>query len=52
MEEVARLCDDIVIIAQGKVVAAGTPDEIRARTGHDSLEDAFVAAIGTTEGLE
>jgi sodium transport system ATP-binding protein len=45
-----------VIIAHGTVVAQGTPDDIRARTGAASLEDAFVAAIvnatGSAEGLE
>jgi len=42
MHEVAALCDDIVVIADGAVVASGTPAEIRARTGHGELEDAFV----------
>jgi len=52
MQEVAALCDEIVIIDRGRVVAAGTPDAIRKETGLDSLEDAFVAALGTDEGLE
>ena len=51
MQEVAALCDRIVIISKGVVAAAGTPDEIRAQTGHDNLEDAFVSAIGSEEGL-
>lgn len=51
MQEVAMLCDNIVIIAGGRVVAQGSPDEIRHRTGHENLEDAFVAIIGTKEGL-
>ncbi len=51
MQEVAALCDRIVVIAQGKVMAAGTPDELRAHTGEDNLEDAFVKAIGSEEGL-
>jgi sodium transport system ATP-binding protein len=42
MQEVAALCDDIVVIANGAVVASGTPDEIRALTGCEDLEDAFV----------
>jgi sodium transport system ATP-binding protein len=51
MQEVAALCDRIVVIAQGKVMAAGTPDELRAQTGEENLEDAFVKAIGSEEGL-
>jgi sodium transport system ATP-binding protein len=51
MQEVAVLCDEIVIIAHGVVAASGTPDEIRLTTGEDNLEDAFVQAIGTDEGL-
>ena len=51
MQEVAALCDQIVIIADGKVAAGGTPDEIRAQTGDENLEDAFVTAIGSSEGL-
>ncbi|HVW69280.1 MAG TPA: ATP-binding cassette domain-containing protein [Steroidobacteraceae bacterium] len=52
MQEVAALCDDIVVIAHGTVVANGAPEEIRTRTGAASLEDAFVRLIGTAEGLE
>jgi sodium transport system ATP-binding protein len=52
MHEVATLCDEVVIIAHGVVVAHGSPEEIRARSGAATLEDAFVAAIGTGEGLE
>ncbi|MBA2237813.1 MAG: ATP-binding cassette domain-containing protein [Lysobacter sp.] len=51
MQEVAALCDRIVIIAKGQVVAAGSADELRARFGRDNLEDAFVEAIGSEEGL-
>ena len=51
MQEVAALCDRIVVVAHGRVVADGTPDELRARTGQRSLEDAFVKAIGSSEGL-
>jgi sodium transport system ATP-binding protein len=51
MQEVSALCDRVIVIARGEVVAEGTPDELRHATGRDSLEDAFVAAIGTEEGL-
>ncbi|MBZ3929244.1 ATP-binding cassette domain-containing protein [Xanthomonas citri] len=51
MQEVAALCDRIVIIAKGKVVASGSADELRDATGEHNLEDAFVKAIGSDEGL-
>lgn len=52
MQEVAVLCDQIVIISQGEVSADGSPDDLRRKTGQENLEDAFVAAIGSEEGLE
>ncbi len=45
MQEVAALCDDIVIIAHGQVAIDDSADGIREQTGCDDLEDAFVAAI-------
>ena len=45
MQEVAALCDDIVIIANGRVAIDDSADGIRQRTGCDDLEDAFVRAI-------
>jgi sodium transport system ATP-binding protein len=52
MQEVGALCDEVVVIAHGTVVASGTPDEIRNRAGASSLEDAFVHLIGSGEGLD
>jgi sodium transport system ATP-binding protein len=46
MQEVSALCDTIVVIARGRIVAGGTADQLRAQTGHDNLEDAFVALSG------
>jgi len=46
MQEVAALCDRIVVIAQGAVVAEGTADELRRQTGCGDLEDAFVMLAG------
>jgi sodium transport system ATP-binding protein len=51
MQEVAALCDRIVIIAKGEVAADGTADQLLQRSGCDSLEDAFVKLIGSEEGL-
>ena len=49
MQEVAALCDDICIIANGRVAIDGSADGIRERTGCDDLEDAFVEAIRMVE---
>jgi sodium transport system ATP-binding protein len=46
MQEVAALCDRIVIIGGGRVVADGTPEALREQAGERSLEDAFVKIIG------
>jgi sodium transport system ATP-binding protein len=51
MQEVAALCDRIVIIAKGEVAADGSAEELLERSGCDSLEDAFVHLIGSEEGL-
>jgi sodium transport system ATP-binding protein len=51
MQEVAALCDRIVVVAHGKVVAQGSADELRAQAGESNLEDAFVRLIGSEEGL-
>jgi sodium transport system ATP-binding protein len=50
MQEVSALCDSIVVIASGRVVAHGTPNELRHQTGQDNLEDAFVALAGLERG--
>ena len=49
MQEVAALCDDIVIIADGQVAIDDSAEGIREQTGCDDLEDAFVAAIQTVK---
>jgi len=46
MQEVAALCDTIVVIAAGEVKAIGTPDELRALTGEQDLENVFVRLAG------
>jgi len=45
MHEVSRLCDKIIIISEGIVVATGTTDEIRESTEEENLEDAFVKLV-------
>jgi sodium transport system ATP-binding protein len=51
MQEVGALCDRIVVIARGRVVADESPEALRAQTGAATLEDAFVKIIGSEEGL-
>ena len=51
MQEVAALCDRIIIIAKGKIAANGTAQELMEQSNCDTLEDAFVHLIGTEEGL-
>ncbi|MEM1142140.1 MAG: ATP-binding cassette domain-containing protein [Pseudomonadota bacterium] len=51
MQEVAALCDRIVIVAEGRLAAAGTTEELCALAGETQLEDAFVKLIGTDEGV-
>jgi sodium transport system ATP-binding protein len=51
MQEVAALCDRIVVLSHGRVVAEGTASELVTRAGTTSLEDAFVALLGSDEGL-
>lgn len=43
MQEVEALCDRIIVIAHGRVVADGTAEELCRASHTDNLEDAFVA---------
>lgn len=47
MQEVAALCDEVVIIAGGRVVASGVPEQLREQTGATTLEEAFVQLLGS-----
>ena len=51
MQEVSALCQRIVILGGGQVVATGTADQLLAQSGEGSLEDAFVRLLGSGEGL-
>jgi sodium transport system ATP-binding protein len=51
MQEVAALCDRIVVIARGRVVAEGTAEELKAGAATENLEEAFVRIIGSDAGL-
>ena len=51
MQEVAALCDRIVILGGGRVIATGTATELIAQSGAATLDDAFVSLLGSGEGL-
>lgn len=46
MQEVANLCDDVVIIGGGEVRFQGTLEALAAKSGQANLEDAFVSMVG------
>jgi sodium transport system ATP-binding protein len=49
MAEVEALCDRLVVIAEGRVVAEGTPAELRQMTGQRDLEEVFLRAVAGGE---
>ncbi len=51
MQEVAALCDRVVIIGAGRVLADDTPQAIRERCGAATLEEAFLQVLGDIEGV-
>ena len=51
MQEVAALCDRVVIIGHGRVLADETLRSIRERSGTASLEEAFLQVLGDGEGV-
>ncbi|GLX82561.1 ABC transporter ATP-binding protein [Thalassotalea eurytherma] len=51
MQEVAALCDRVIVVANGKLAAQGTPQELCDLAGEAQLEDAFVKIIGSDEGV-
>ncbi len=51
MQEVAALCDRVIVVAGGKLAAQGTPEELCELAGEKHLEEAFVKIIGSDEGV-
>lgn len=51
MQEVGALCDRVIIIGHGRLLADATVEEIRQRSGAESLEEAFLQVLGDTEGV-
>jgi ABC-type Na+ transport system ATPase subunit NatA len=46
MEEAENICDRVVLLNKGTVIATGTPEEILKKTNTTNLRDAFFALIG------
>ncbi|WP_150460007.1 ABC transporter ATP-binding protein [Nesterenkonia ebinurensis] len=46
MDEVERLCNRVALIDAGRIIAQGTPDQLKQQAGTSTLEDAFVALTG------
>ena len=46
MQEVANLCDDVIIIGQGRLQFQGTLERLKSDTGQEDLEEAFIRVIG------
>lgn len=46
LEEAEALCDRVAIMANGKILTVGTPEEIKERTNATTFEDAFVSLVG------
>jgi ABC-2 type transport system ATP-binding protein len=50
MLEVQRLCDRVVFVAAGRIVADGSPEDVAAQYGHGDLEGVFLELAGTITG--
>jgi ABC-2 type transport system ATP-binding protein len=48
MEEAERVAHRIAVIDHGRIIAIGSSEELKARTGAGTLEDAFLALTGTS----
>jgi ABC-2 type transport system ATP-binding protein len=51
MDEAER-CDDLVLLREGRILAATTPDELRRRTGAERLDQAFLALVDAPGGAD
>ncbi|MGN1103839.1 MAG: ATP-binding cassette domain-containing protein, partial [Candidatus Coproplasma sp.] len=49
LEEIEALCDRVAIMVKGKIIALGTCEEIKALSGKDNFEDAFVELVTREE---
>jgi ABC-2 type transport system ATP-binding protein len=52
MQEVERLCDNLVMMKQGQIVDTGTCHELVKKHGRKNLEDTFLKIVRSKNGLE
>jgi len=52
MEEAEFLCDRIIMIHKGKIIAQGTPAELRTQTGTSNLRETFLSLIEGKEAAD
>jgi ABC-2 type transport system ATP-binding protein len=53
MDEINEFCDRVALIDRGRIVAAGNPDELKARVGPDAtLDDVFIHFVGARTQAE
>ncbi|OOZ39155.1 ABC transporter [Solemya pervernicosa gill symbiont] len=50
MQEVERICDEVIMLRRGKVIDQGTPSELQERFGRDSMEQVFLDVARAGEG--
>jgi ABC-2 type transport system ATP-binding protein len=48
MDEAERVAERLAVIDHGKIVAQGSPQELKEQTGTASLEEAFLALTGSS----
>ena len=46
LEEADQLAEQIAVVDHGRMIATGTPQELKASTGSDTLDDVFLALTG------
>ena len=46
MEEAENICDRVIMVNKGNIIATGTPAEIKKMSKTTSLRDAFFAIVG------
>lgn len=51
LHDAALLCDEVVVMAEGRVLRQEQPQRLLAESGAATLEEAFLRTIGTEEGL-